>query len=554
MAAWQMEHSPSDDGSIFNAFTFDNLNNRMFVQKGYRSITRKAFVKTLDILIDAGLRGVISDWPRFYRCADKSAGSPSIERSRLGEQAHSMEQPALNKSNRNFSDTFVTEFVERARWLQDNLADQIIDCWKKDQAIRRKFAKAGKAGKDHDVVVARRKCIQKYDWRDCSGRPLTQLTFLQYSTDHQDPSTAMSWPPDSARGLREMISTLQGFNLGIVALCTGARSSELLAAEDMPLGLQDGRYASTTFKMVDETGGKLRDWPLHAIAVRALHIQHQIAALFRPKRSKALWVPVFEDRVQDVHHGTKQFARAVNLLGLGKHLDDRNAHLHRWRHTVARLIALAVVSAPQVLLDLFGHRDFGMTLQYILSAPRIAEEAIRIAREETYVMAENAITETLMGETSGGASEKLRVNLPKAMRHGKDLFDTSSLRETAEVLTFRGAHFNLVRPGVICTKGRGEFGPCTAGRGAPDPGACRTSCDKRLELAISKKQCEETLLFLRLERLSAVSEGLEMLVENINGQMVSELRRWDDVRKRLTATYNDIRTLWDEEQRCPAKF
>lgn len=547
LAAWQLAHLPTNDGSVLRAITSEALTKVMFVQKKYAELTKASYTKVVEILIDSGLRGMISDYPKNYHQNDMRSTGPSTERARRGEAVRHIAVETVTRSERNFSDTFVTNYVQTARWLQDHLADQIIDCWKTDQALRRKFAKKRKQGKDREVVLARRRNIQLYDWKDCSGRPLTQLPSF-HSPANGDQEPGMSWPPDSARDLRRMISTLQGFNLGIVALCTGARSSELLAAEDTPLGQLEGRYRSITFKMTDETSGTPRDWPLHAIAVRALQIQHQIAVLFRPKNSKALWVPVFEDRVQDVHHGTKQFARAINLLQLGDDLGDRNAHLHRWRHTVARLIALSVVSAPQVLLDLFGHRDFSMTLQYILSAPRIAEEAMRIAREETYAMTENAIVETLAGETSGGASEKLRKNLPKAMIHSKDLLGTESLRETAEVLTFRGLYWQLVRPGVICTKSKGEFGPCTAGRGSPDPGSCRTHCDKRLELSMAKKQCEDALLSLRLELQSARSEGLLMLEEHLIGNILAELQRWQDVRERLISKFEDLRLLWAERQ------
>ncbi|SDJ62871.1 hypothetical protein SAMN05216338_105715 [Bradyrhizobium sp. Rc2d] len=56
------------------------------------------------------------------------------------------------------------------------------------------------------------------------------------------------------------------------------------------------------------------------------------------------------------------------------------AHMHRWRHTVARLVALSVVGAPKVLFDLFGHKDIEMTLYYMMSDPTIADEALLVAK------------------------------------------------------------------------------------------------------------------------------------------------------------------------------
>jgi hypothetical protein len=190
---------------------------------------------------------------------------------------------------------------------------------------------------------------------------------------------------------------------------------------------------------------------------------------------------------------TEPMVQAVEHLGLSKLTGKDRAHVHRWRHTVARLVALSVVGAPQVLLDLFGHRDLDMTLRYMLSDPRIIEEAMKVAKETSYVMAEEALAETIQGEAGGAAAEPLRAGLAAAgMRRGEGVFETSTLRKTAEILTFNGRYWSLVRPGVICTKGLGQYGPCTKERGAPDPGACRTTYDHRLETSRSKLSCEDS--------------------------------------------------------------
>jgi hypothetical protein len=129
--------------------------------------------------------------------------------------------------------------------------------------------------------------------------------------------------------------------------------------------------------------------------------------------------------------------------------------MHRWRHTVARLVALSVVGAPKVLFDLFGHQDIEMTLHYMMSDPTIAEEAVLVAKEMTYALAKRGIADLIEGGGSGPAAASLRQQLPRAMRMGEEEFDTG-LRETAEVLTYEGKTWSLVREGVICTKGLGE--------------------------------------------------------------------------------------------------
>jgi hypothetical protein len=174
---------------------------------------------------------------------------------------------------------------------------------------------------------------------------------------------------------------------------------------------------------------------------------------------------------------------------------------------------------------------------------------MRVAKETSFVMAEAAIAETMRGESSGPAGSALREGLtPLAMRRGEEAFDSATLRETVEVLTFNGRYWSMVRPGVICTKGLGEYGPCTRERGAPDPGACRTTCDHRLETARAKQFCEDALHALVEERANAASEGAEMLLAHLDGQILAQLKRWDDVRQRVLSAYPDIRAIWEGDR------
>lgn len=134
------------------------------------------------------------------------------------------------------------------------------------------------------------------------------------------------------------------------------------------------------------------------------------------------------------------------------------------------------------------------------------------------------------------------------MRRGKDAFDTSSIRETAEILTHHGIFWQIVRPGVICTKGKDQFGPCTKERGKADPGSCRTHCDHRLERAREKQSSKDKLIYLIDEYRSAVRDNLVMIVANLRGQIINELKRWPDVRDQILESNPDIRDLWIKAQ------
>jgi len=345
-----------------------------------------------------------------------------------------------------------------------------------------------------------------------------------------------------------MVSTLQAMNFGMIDFCTGARASELEAAQDTDDQGSGNRLHSVTFKLIDQIGGKPRDWPLHPAAVRAIEVQRKICRFVRPAGETHLWVILGDGEKlgRRLLNLTEPFVQAVDHLGLSGLTGRDRAHVHRWRHTVARLVALSVVGAPQVLLDLFGHRDLEMTLRYMLSDPRIIEDAMKVAKETSYVMAEKAIAETIEGEAGGPAAAPLRAGLAATgMQRGEKIFQISTLRETAKVLTFNARYWSLVRPGVICTKGLGQYGPCTKERGAPDPGACRTTCDHRLETSRAKLGCEETLRALIVEREHAASEGNEMLLANLDGQILANLERWDDVRARVLNDHPNLRKIWE---------
>jgi hypothetical protein len=112
-------------------------------------------------------------------------------------------------------------------------------------------------------------------------------------------------------------------------------------------------------------------------------------------------------------------------------------------------------------------------------------------------------------------------------------------------LTDNGRRWEIVRPGVICTKAPGQFGPCTQGRGMPDPGSCRTTCDHRLETSRAKAQCDAVIGTLIDETTAAMDGGLTMLAENLKGQLLANLHRWDDLREAWIARSPVAASVWE---------
>ncbi|MCI5076393.1 hypothetical protein [Oricola sp.] len=445
----------------------------------------------------------------------------------------------------------MSEVVRRAIWLQDNLGSQLIECWALLRSHATEAASKGRSTSHPKAIEERRAIIASFPWHDASGDPLDHLPW-EVSWTKEKRTTAI-WPPRDASSINIMIGVLQALNYCVVGFCTGGRSSELLDGDDTSVDPDNsGHYQARTVKLEDTETGRIRDWPIHPRARRALHLQQEIAQVIRPDGEGHLWM-LLQDGAEPagspLRNVNEPVVRAISQLGL-KHLTGNSRpHSHRWRHTVARLIALCVASAPQVLMDLFGHRDLEMTLHYMLSDPEIAQEAKRVASEIAYAIAEEALGDVEAGTAGGAVATSLENGIADfKMRRGEHELGSESLSEAIRILTFNGSHWELVRPGVLCTKGLGEFGPCTQGRGSPDPGGCRTSCEHRLEMARAKADCAGALDQLLREHAIAIEEQAGMVLANIEGQILAHLKRWDDVREKVFASSETARSIWSSRR------
>ncbi|MCJ2096326.1 integrase [Methylobacterium sp. J-072] len=546
---WQKKNRPSADGLIWGHLTLvDRLSMRDAVCDGQRP--RTDVVTLFRWLSESGERGVLSDYPSLTP-AHQDAASMKEGSNRGPAPVRTVKTEERNWQP--FSDAFVTEVVWRGLWIQRHLASQLLDCWSALREITAEAAARGQVTSNPAVIERRRAHLASIDWRDADGQPITRLPFevaqkVGFKFEKSD-----RWPPRDGGSISLMVGILQAMNLCMVGFCVGARMSEIASAQDEALGhLADGRLAGRTFKLADEVEGQPRDWPLHPAAVKAIELQHDLARRVRPDGANHIWVLSGKAGTHPVGSPllnlTEPMVSAVEHLGLSHLTGKDRAHAHRWRHTVARIVALSVMSAPQVLLDLFGHRDLEMTLRYMLSDPEIAQDVMRVATETAFVLAEDAIAETIAGEAGGPAAAPLRQGLEDLrMRRGEETFGADSLRELTDILTFGGKQWELVRPGVICTKAPGQFGPCTQGFGEPDPGSCRTTCDHRLETSRAKAQCDAAVGALVQEFEAAEREGADMLAENLRGQLLAQLRRWEEVRERWSANSETVARIWKGE-------
>ncbi|NMG38533.1 hypothetical protein GRZ55_04655 [Chelativorans sp. ZYF759] len=174
---------------------------------------------------------------------------------------------------------------------------------------------------------------------------------------------------------------------------------------------------------------------------------------------------------------------------------------------------------------------------------KLSSEVMDVAAEASIVLAETGIQEVLEGRAGGPAAAPLKRGLDgMAMRRGIEVLGTEDVREAAEILTANGVYWRRVRPGIICTKAPGQYGPCTKGRGTPDKGACRTSCVARLELELAKAQCREELL-MHIDEYTRYADH-PMKSARLQGQILANLHRWQDIREEVIANSDIARQIW----------
>ena len=519
-ARWLVRNLPTDDGSVFRPLR-DNASaiiKRMSSSESVRTELESIF----KILNDAAERGIVQDLRSDVPAASATTFQFNVEaphRNPSTEPTDHEAEDKIEEKKKPFSDVFVTEFLRRAMWLQDHLAIPAIECWERLEEIASAAAHLPRGTSNPKIVADRKRAIRDHGWRDALGRHLAALpSFPIHQRIGAKFRLSRVWPPSDARSLNLLIGVIQALNFATMAFCTGARQGELEAAKAQFLDASSSeRLQSQTYKTVNVIGGASRDWPLHPVAVRALYVQERLAAVIRPAGADHLWVQfkvsADQQRGGPLANMTEPLVSAVEFLGL-EELAEGRAHSHRWRHTVARLIAITVTGAPRVLLDLFGHRDLEMTLHYMLSDPDIASEAMQFAAEASFAMAEQAIREVLSGTAGGPAASALHRGLDDlSQERGLAELGDDEVHETARTLTFDEKFWIGVAPGILCTKTLGQFGPWREEKGEPDPAKCKTICDHRLELALAKIKCRLNLLQMLGDYVVAERDGLTMKLE-----------------------------------------
>lgn len=487
--------------------------------------------KRIDVEI-ARLRQLKADG--LWQDAPQIHDPGEFEKSRLEAATKARDRRLVQSPYEPLPDSFVAEAGWRALWLLDELGPQVIKC---ARILREALESRVDSDSKHTRWIYRReraiKALEDFEWVDSKGMPITQLPFsLKWASGEEH-----DWPPRGVGAFRRLLGLVQTAHLFIFLLSTGARIGEALSLMPGSISVTRDGSVGRTYKLVYAAEGETKEWPLPDVAVRSIEQQealrlamHELPTAGRTDSdvptprdgSEALWTRVFGS---DIFTGYNELLRQwVTKLGLDADLGRRGLHSHRFRKTLARLAGLALVGAPKILMDLFGHRSIAMTLQYILTDPQLRAETQVVAKAQTIMFAKEAIQEHMNNGGPAAGRVSAAVEQQRA-RLGRD-FNAGDIAQLAEMLTLNGTAWQLVRPGVICTKMPSESGPCAKRTGAPEPSKCRSTCDHRLEQYFLRDDVDRLLCEAVANYRSAVEAEDEIQAEEWAGQVLGNLKRF----------------------------
>lgn len=491
------------------------------------------------------------------------------------------------------SDDFLAEAGHRIVWMVETLGPALLRCgWAINQIRMDNLLSEGVRETQRWYRTEHSKAfLSTFEWTAPDGSAIEELPFAM-DFSGMGKGGKFAWPPRTMSQTRMLLRQLQSAHLFIFLISTGGRISEALSLQpgcviEAPDGipLANGR----TYKLSISMNGIARDWPLPAIAVQALKQQEELASFAIVDEDDAEdedgvdgvdgeeaeaeeevstaqtaargdegsdYISAGDNGLKDddelieevvlpislqsiwTREGGKgetingeynvYLRRLVKVFGLTEELGGGNLHAHRFRKSTARLIALSILGAPKILMDLFGHKQIGMTLHYILSDPTIRSEMLEVARAQTIMLAKTAIAS--IDEAGGPAAIKVKAAAEAVrFRMGED-FGDDSIEQLARTLTDNGRSWQLVRPGVLCTKGAQVAGACTPSTAMPEPSRCRTKCNHRLELGFLRDDVNKSLQFAVTQVELAIADGDVMKAEMWRGQILTNINRFDSVK------------------------
>ncbi len=557
-----MPHEPmSDTANMLSDLTLDDL------PKTQRGI----LIKECQRMEMLGALGLWNDIPTLEeRSLTQAMAGPALTN----------KAPIARDPHQPLPDQYVAEMGARGLWLIEDLAPNLFQI---GEALMNIWT-------DHDSswvpVTIRskrgdrlREFLATYQWVDSSGKPILKPPFpLRLPKPKgfaekwaEGDGNEGRWPPRNHVEYMALMGVVQAAHLFVALLSMGARKSEILSLKrDCVVYLADGRAHASgrTFKLVERHDGKERDWQLPSVAVNALEQQARLVALgeqlgyLMPRGPEHKLAPAGDhlwgqlsgaagnsepsSPLDNINKALTAYARTLNMdVAPG----GQRLRSHRFRKTLARLVALALTHAPRLLMDVFGHRSIEMTLYYILTDKDLRADIEVVSRELRVMRAQEVVEKMVEADAGaitagvaeyGGYGGPAAVSIHRAIdvhrehlhRRGTD-WGMESPKELAELLTLQGKAWELVRPGVMCTKFAGEAGPCNKSKGHPEPSKCQSHCSHRLEEG-----------FLREDIDGAINDALAAYEQAIVNNETLTAAHWAAQVRAHVPRFPDLRDKW----------
>lgn len=399
-------------------------------------------------------RGYISDCPREDPRVEGKAG----ERDRFNEAADDAKRQEA-ESWLPLPDKFTSECGWRSVQIIRLLGPSLLSAL--EEAMRAPVRKRKDGGNLHPrnkqiaIAEARDAVIREWNWLAKDGVPIESLGFdLKVKETRgrgmrrNEKLDFLTWPPKTFADAWGLLSVLQGAHLFPICLASGPRASEVCSFTDACLEEVDEdtrRIIGKTYKLVGG-GGRERDFCAPELVVEAVLQQIRLSKLVKNRagaHGNHLWVHIRtfgRGLMGEKHIWLSQFLNDyASKLDVSDLLDGSSRlHVHRFRKTLARIVALSLVNSPIVLMDCFGHEDVDMTIRsYILSDNKIAREVLQVQKEMVILMAVDIIKDS--DNLGGAVGEQLRKRKVSHLQLlGKSEFEPQDAYEFAARETFDG--------------------------------------------------------------------------------------------------------------------
>jgi len=393
-------------------------------------------------------------------------------------------------------------------------------------------------------------------WRDHDGQPITAPPFhLKTASGRLRSKKKFDWPPTTWDQIKVLSVTLQSAHLWIALLAMAGRVSEI---KSLPRAYvewaRDGKpYVSgKTYKLSQYLTGEEREWPAPEVLVDALAQQVRLVKAWErimpalqgefeddetlQIKGDHFWASLGSASQADPTDELRSEGLALRMLaqrlGMDPKPGGKNLHPHRFRKTIARLMGIAIVDSPRVLMRLLGHRDIAMTMHYILTDKALQTEIEQVTRELRIMRCQGVIEDIraslhvpgalAFGGHGGGAApllaEAIKAKEEELHRQGQE-WDVDTTYEMALHLTNGGRFFRLTRPGVVCLKEDRNAGPCT----------CDSLCINRIEEKTTRRDVIELIPILVNQGQRALADNELLLLANTIEQLEDELARFEDI-------------------------